>query len=70
MYKILIIEDEPDIRAELKTTLENALYQAEAETVYCDEKWLEFILNQLVSNAVKYRRESGGRLESIFEELF
>lgn len=36
--------------------------QAEAETVYCDEKWLEFILNQLVSNAVKYRRESGGRL--------
>lgn len=30
MYKIMIIEDEPDIRTELKAMLENALYQVEA----------------------------------------
>ncbi|MFQ7553411.1 MAG: sensor histidine kinase [Blautia marasmi] len=26
------------------------------ETVYCDDKWLEFILNQIFLNAVKYKR--------------
>ena len=30
MYRIFIIEDDPDIRAELKLLLENALYTAEA----------------------------------------
>lgn len=30
MYHILIIEDDPDIRAELKLLLENALYQVDA----------------------------------------
>lgn len=30
MYRILIVEDEKEIRAELKLMLENALYQAEA----------------------------------------
>ena len=29
MYRILIIEDDPDIRAELKLLLENALYQVD-----------------------------------------
>ena len=27
------------------------------DTVFSDEKWLCFILNQLISNAVKYRRD-------------
>ena len=31
------------------------------ETVYSDVKWLEFILNQIVSNALKYS-ESGGTI--------
>lgn len=26
--------------------------------VYCDEKWVSFILGQLISNAVKYRRDN------------
>lgn len=26
------------------------------KSVYCDSKWLEFIINQIVANAVKYRR--------------
>jgi signal transduction histidine kinase len=26
------------------------------KSVYCDSKWLEFIVNQIVVNAVKYRR--------------
>ena len=28
-----------------------------ADTVYSDEKWVRFILNQLIANAVKYRSE-------------
>ena len=27
------------------------------DTVYSDEKWVRFILNQLIANAVKYRME-------------
>ena len=27
------------------------------DTVYSDEKWVRFILNQLIANAVKYRSE-------------
>ena len=30
MYRILIVEDEKEIRLELKLMLENALYEAEA----------------------------------------
>ena len=29
MYRILVIEDDPDIRAELKLLLENALYEVD-----------------------------------------
>lgn len=36
--------------------------QVEDTKVYCDDKWLGFILNQLVLNAVKYKRESGCRI--------
>lgn len=32
------------------------------DTVYTDEKWISFILNQLVQNSIKYRREEGARL--------
>lgn len=31
-------------------------------TVYSDAKWLEFILNQLIGNAIKYNRERDGRV--------
>jgi signal transduction histidine kinase len=27
------------------------------KSVYCDSKWLEFIINQIVVNAIKYRRD-------------
>lgn len=32
-------------------------------TVYSDAKWLEFILNQVIGNAIKYMRERYGRLK-------
>lgn len=32
------------------------------DTVYTDGKWIAFILNQVVLNAVKYRRDSGPRI--------
>ncbi|MGD6942853.1 sensor histidine kinase [Cytobacillus gottheilii] len=31
-------------------------------TVYSDAKWLEFIMNQLIGNAIKYNREHDGRV--------
>ena len=32
-------------------------------TVYSDAKWLEFILNQVIGNAIKYMRESNGKVK-------
>ena len=32
------------------------------ETVYCDDKWLEFILNQIFLNAVKYKKGEDCRI--------
>lgn len=32
-------------------------------TVYSDAKWLEFIVNQLIGNAIKYMRASNGRVK-------
>lgn len=32
--------------------------------VYSDAKWLEFILNQIVGNSIKYSREKGGRVRA------
>lgn len=34
----------------------------EAETVFCDKKWLEFILTQLLLNAVKYKKGETGSI--------
>lgn len=31
-------------------------------TVYTDEKWLEFILNQIIINAVKYKKEDNAKI--------
>ena len=31
-------------------------------TAYSDEKWLEFIVNQLIGNAIKYTRERDGKV--------
>ena len=39
-----------DIKVELKNLSVNA---------YSDEKWLEFILNQLIINSIKYKKENG-----------
>ena len=33
--------------------------QVKDEQVYCDNKWLEFIINQIMINAVKYKKETG-----------
>lgn len=30
--------------------------------VYSDEKWIEFILNQIINNAIKYSKESEGKV--------
>lgn len=32
-------------------------------TVYGDAKWLEFILNQVIGNSIKYIREKGGKIK-------
>lgn len=36
--------------------------RCESETVFCDKKWLEFILAQLLLNAVKYRKGISGTI--------
>lgn len=36
--------------------------------VYTDEKWLIFILNQIIENAVKYRREEQAKITITMEE--
>ena len=33
------------------------------ETVYSDSKWLEFILNQIISNAIKYRKSKNSEIK-------
>lgn len=33
------------------------------KTVYCDSKWLEFILNQIIVNAIKYRNNKNPRIK-------
>lgn len=38
------------------------------DTVYTDEKWISFILNQLVQNSMKYRRDEGARLNIYTED--
>ena len=35
--------------------------------VYTDEKWLEFILNQIVINSIKYKSNSNGPIISIYQ---
>ncbi|MBK1812220.1 sensor histidine kinase [Clostridium sp. YIM B02505] len=32
-------------------------------TVYCDSKWLEFILNQIIVNAIKYRKDENPKVK-------
>lgn len=36
--------------------------------VYSDSKWLEFIINQIVSNSLKYAKKENARLEFLIEE--
>lgn len=31
--------------------------------IYCDSKWLEFIINQIIVNAVKYRKEENPKIK-------
>lgn len=33
------------------------------DTVYCDKKWIAFILNQLIQNSVKYKRKESVRIQ-------
>lgn len=32
-------------------------------TIYCDAKWLEFILNQIIGNSIKYSNENEGKVK-------
>lgn len=36
--------------------------EAEGAKAYCDDKWLGFILNQILINAVKYKKKKKGRI--------
>ena len=40
------------ISNKIKIQMEDLDYQ-----IFCDEKWMSFILNQIISNAVKYKKE-------------
>lgn len=40
------------ISNKIKIQMENLDYK-----IFCDEKWMSFILNQIISNAVKYKKE-------------
>lgn len=39
------------------------------EIVYCDAKWLEFILNQIIGNAIKYSKEKESSIKVETKEL-
>lgn len=39
------------------------------EIVYCDAKWLEFILNQIIGNGIKYSKEKGSSIKVTTKEL-
>lgn len=67
--ELLIVEKDNDGKPfELHTSYEDNKYlllqsgmrlevEEMQDTVYSDEKWVRFILNQLIANAVKYRTE-------------
>lgn len=38
------------------------------QTIYTDPKWLNFILNQIIRNSIKYRRETGAEIQFSAEE--
>ena len=40
-----------------------------SDTVYCDEKWLQFILNQILINSVKYQSGRPLRIEAASENF-
>ncbi|WP_455543062.1 ATP-binding protein [Intestinibacter sp.] len=39
------------------------------KNVYCDSKWLEFILNQVIVNAIKYRKSENPKVEIYTTEI-
>lgn len=39
------------------------------KTVYCDSKWLEFILNQIIVNAIKYRGNEAPKIKVYTVEI-
>ncbi len=51
------------IKSKIKITMENM-----DQIVYSDEKWIEFILKQLLINAVKYRKETEPSIEFCAEK--
>lgn len=46
------------IKSKVRVRMENL-----EKTIYSDEKWIEFILKQIIINAVKYRREGDCQIE-------
>lgn len=40
----------------------------EDETIYTDPKWCSFILNQVIQNSIKYRKEKGAEIHFITEK--
>jgi hypothetical protein len=39
------------------------------KTVYCDSKWLEFILNQIIVNAIKYRNSKNPKVKVYVRDI-
>lgn len=52
------------IKSRVKVRMENL-----EKTIYSDEKWIEFILKQIVINAVKYRKKEGCQIKFRAKEL-
>ena len=60
-----VILKNKDLLLESDMTLE---IEASNVTVVTDSKWMEFIINQIFSNSIKYRRESKPRTISVYTE--
>lgn len=39
------------------------------KTVYCDSKWLEFILNQIIVNSIKYRNDKEAKVKVYVDDV-
>lgn len=54
MYKLLLVEDDPGIAAQFIARRIRVQVEPLLQTVVTGEKWLGFVVEQVLSNALKY----------------